>query len=361
LNVLDSKSGAIVARTMTTVVAAVRLEPSRPLRLTGVVPLMQSAAQYISVPEGAGAIAIELEVVRGSLGALILPSHGMMREYYGHVWPQGGRTFTAGHYSLVLPAPAPGVWTVTLMNDSASREQDRSLVSTTDAAYAVSIRLLSASVEVQRVLGDRAVVRVVNGGAPLGETALDTAAGTLRTVEGTTMANGLPNQFDIDVPAGAHTLALHVSGSNDAARLELYLYDCTSGECFSYDFTVPAAREQSLVVRDPTPGRWILAVNGAPFPSTRTRFVVDEIVAGAAHRQLSAATELRSAGARWSATVDLPRDRWHRDGTTSIVLVELVDAATERGDVMHPWENRRGLTNFADRPAAIAKAVLRLR
>jgi hypothetical protein len=44
-----------------------------------------------------------------------------------------------------------------------------------------------------------------------------------------------------------------------------------------------------------------------------------------------------------------------------VVLCELIDAAAERDAAAHPWENREGLTNFAERSVATGMALLRLR
>jgi hypothetical protein len=201
---------------------------------------------------------------------------------------------------------------------------------------------------------------VANRASAIEQTAIDVSPGIARKIAASTTANGLPNQFDIQVPDAAATLALHLQGSTGDATLELHLYNCTSGECFSYDFTVPAAREQSMVIRNPQPGRWIAAVNSAPFPTARTPFVLDEIVAGAAHRQASAPVR-RLAGARWTESVPLPRDRWQQADAAPIVMLELIDVAAEREGRSHPWENRNGLTNFAERPGAVARTILRVK
>jgi hypothetical protein len=55
----------------------------------------------------------------------------------------------------------------------------------------------------------------------------------------------------------------------------------------------------------------------------------------------------------------VPHDAWTEAGASPVVILELIDTATEEDDRAHPWENRvPDLTNFAERPAAIARAVL---
>ena len=161
--------------------------------------------------------------------------------------------------------------------------------------------------------------------------------------------------------ASAATLALQLrSAAPDTNALELYLYDCTTGQCFSYDFTLPAATNHTLVVRRPKPGRWLAAVNPAPFPAKPGRFVLEEIITGNVQRHTATQPGARPPGARWTDTLEIPLGRSIGPGSARVLLCELIDVAAERDAAARPWENRTGLTNLADRPVAIGTAVVRL-
>jgi len=173
------------------------------------------------------------------------------------VYPQGGRTFTIGTYRVSFPNPASGTWTLAVDNSSAWREPNQSLVSTEDAEYALTVRLLGASVRPRLSRAGGLDVDVENQGASLDEPVLQVSSGLLRSHRGQTLATGLPNQFDIQVPPAAATLALQLRNAAPSTHtFELYLYDCTTGECFSYNFTLPAGTA-STPGRS-TSGRWPL-------------------------------------------------------------------------------------------------------
>jgi hypothetical protein len=363
LNLHDPASDAIVLRSEATIVASARLDaPDRTAHFTGSVPMMRSVAHYVTLPEGVAALSIELEVLRGVMHTAVLPSPGVIREYYAHVLPQFGRMLTRGKYRLLLPWPSAGTWSITLINDSAWRESDKALVSTDEAAYTISVQALTTSLSLRATPAGNVSVDITNRAAVLQEPVLEVSTGTLTSHRASFLPSGLPNQFDIDVPIGSSTLALLLRGEKaDTGPLELHLYDCTTGECFSYDFSVPAAKEQRLEVRKPKPGRWVAAINAAPFPTTSGGFVLDEIITHGVQRQAASRTGSRRAGDHWTETLDITASQSDGSNAIPVLLCELVDAAAERDATAHPWETRKVLTNFAERSVATGMALLRLR
>jgi hypothetical protein len=361
LNLHDPATDAIVVRTQTTVVAAERFgKADGTLRVSGALSLLAKRAHYVSVPADLGAMEIELKVLRGSVRATVLPSHGLYPNYYGHVYPQGGRTFTPGIYHVTLPDPVPGTWTLTVENTTAWRESNSSLVSTGEAAYELTARLLDASLQPRLTRTGVLDIDFENHGASLREPVIEASPGLLRSHQGRTLATGLPNQFDIEVPPGAATLALQLRGAAPSThRFELYLYDCTTGECFSYNFTLPAEPRQRLVVRRPAAGRWIAAVNAAPLPQAALSFELEEVVAMAPQPQ-TATSGSRLPAAQWTERLQLPPLMAPQPGATQVVLVELIDRAVGRDEAEHPWETRSLLPKLRDRPAAVGSSIHRL-
>jgi hypothetical protein len=165
----------------------------------------------------------------------------------------------------------------------------------------------------------------------------------------------LPNMLDIAVPPGAATLSVSLRGEGKQTDTELYLYDCSTGECFSYTFGFPAANTHTLVVRRPNAGRWVAAVNAAPFPAAGGAFVLDEVVGmGAPVRRAS--TGPRAPGARWRERIDDVPPLPAAPGKTPIVLIELRDAALERAESEQPWAKVPRF-KLRDRPVALGTGI----
>jgi hypothetical protein len=361
LNLHDPATDAIIFRTQATIVAPEVVDPrTHAVRIAGSVPLMQQDSRFVTVPDHLAAMSIDLEVIHGSVMASILPGNGLLPLYspLSRVYAEIGRTFTAGRYHIVLPYPVAGTWGLDLSNASARRERDQTLVRTETAEYVVTITMFGAALQVRSSDQDAFSVDAENMGGALREPVLETSPATLVTRTGRALANGMPSLFDLDVPAGAATLALKVHGQDaNGTPLELYLYDCTSGECFNHDFTLPAAHEQMMVVRKPKPGRWLAAVNPGPFPATSGGFLIDTIIAtGPAHRT-AARAQARTPGEKWTENTQPASPA---GGVTDGVLCELVDLAVQRDTVEHKWDTRENYPDMSDIPAAVGMAFYRI-
>src|SRR5262249_8011185 len=128
------------------------------------------------------------------------------------------------------------------------------------------------------------------------------------------------------------------------------------GECFSYNIGYPAAGAHALTVRKPSAGRWVAAVNAAPFPAAAGAFVLDEVVTiGDAVQRTARASPPQAQWQEIIGGVAFPPVLPDR---TSIVLIELRDAALERDEVAHPWAKTPRF-KLRDRPVALATAVVR--
>jgi len=357
LNLHDPSTDAIVFRTSATIVAPERFNRTDgTLRLTGRVPLLQSRAHYLAVPADIASMNVELKVIRGAVRVTVLQSNGLLPNYYYQVFPQPGRTFTPGSYDVMLPDPVSGTWALMVDNTSAWREANQALVSTEDAEYTLTVRLRDASVRPRVSRAGVLQVGLENHGASLGEPTLQASIGALRLHRGRTLATALPNLFDITVPPGAATLALQLRSVGPSTQtFELYLYDCTTGECFSYNFTLPAGPRQRLVVRQPAAGRWVAAINAAPTPQAALPFELEEVVAIAPLQTIASHAQLPAA--KWSDTLQLPLRGTAQPGTTQVLLLELVDRAMEQSEADHPWETRSVLPRLRDRPVAVGVSI----
>jgi hypothetical protein len=360
LTLRDDATGAIVLRSQATIVASDPFDRATgTLRVGATLSLMRQAAHYLNVPDGVGALAFDLEVKRGVVRPTIVPAHSLFPSYYMHVHPNNVHFAGAGSYHVLIPNPMPGTWTFRVDTGSTwfSIPGDPVPPDDGDAEYVLTVRLLRGHIEPLAMTRNAFPIAIGNTGARLDEPVVEVSAGALRSHKGTLRADALANLIDIAVPD--HATALHLNlRSEGAADTELHLYDCTTGECFSYQIGFPAARAHTLVVRKPNAGRWVAAVNAAPFPTATGAFVLDEVLtSGTPVRHTS--NGARPSGSRWREVVDeLPPPSSSSDATPVLVL-ELLDAAAERAEAVQPWSRSPTFVKPRDRPVAAATVIYR--
>jgi hypothetical protein len=207
------------------------------------------------------------------------------------------------------------------------------LVSDEPVEYVITIRLPRAAVSVRRTDHGTATIEVENRGAQLRDPVVLTSSAIHTTAESQFLTNGLPNVFPVNIPEGSSTLAVHARATSPGTTLELYLYDCSSGECFAHNYTIPAAVTQTLVVRKPGPGRWIAAVNAAPSVPVEGAFVLETTVAGPPRRSSMSDGVILPPGAQ-------------------AILCEVIDGRAERDELEHPWEIRENFPKLPHSPVA---------
>lgn len=334
LDLHDPGTDALVFRMPVTILAPEDVDPhTHAIRFAGVLRLMEKTAHYLHVPPHVEALHVELQIVRGSVSATMIPGNSLVPLSNSQVFPQMSRTLPKGTYVALLPRPVSGTWTFDLANIAAVRERDPALVTTGDAEYRLTVRLLRSWLSVASSGGTPPRVDVKNSGAQLREPEVRTSPGAVESHGGRVRGDGLPNTFDVLVPTGATTLRLDLR-TGTTMGMELYLYDCTSGECFFHDYTMPASHEQRVVVRKPEAGRWIAAVNAAPFPAEAAEFTLDVIV-----------TTIGAVPVRESS------------GATPILLHELFDRALLRDEETYRWETRDTYPPLPNSPVAVGSVV----
>lgn len=361
LTLHDLATGAVAFRTQATIVASQPFERANgSLTVPGTVGLMRATATYFDVPAGTGALAFDLEVKRGVVMPTLLQSHGLPDGYYFHVHPLDFITMGRGRYQVRMPNPEPGTWTFGLKNTSTNLPRSYSHIGPKDdddAEYTLTTRVFAASIQpVLLASGNGLSVDISNTGCPIGNPITEAWSGLLRTHRQPFRSDGLSSFIEIDVPDEAAALSLQLRSKNTAS--DLFLYDCTTGECFAYDIAFPAAKSQTLLVRKPTPGRWVAAVNAAPFPTGPGSYELDEVITtGLPVRRASASA--RNTGARWREIFDdLPKAA-AADGRMPVVFFELIDQAAERAEKEQPWSRAKHFVQLRDRPVAIATAIYR--
>ena len=345
VNLHDPASGAIVFRTQATIVAAHQFNrDGQALRVNGSLPSMRQAEHYFNLSEDASALTFRLHVRRGTIRATILPWTGVYPSYYLHLHPATGRQFGEGTYTISLARPHAGVWAIALTNDAARRVPGGS---SSSADYAIDVEPAAARLDA-RVGGARVAIGMIPSLGSVKSAALTVARANVASQQRPLRLDGLPTVFTLQVPP--ETGFLRVTATSPRHRdLDLHLYNCSSGECFSQEFTFETSASPSIGVRRPSVGRWIAAVASSRISAAASSVALESMmtVGAGAELALPAGPQARTA---WTTTVE-PH--------VPALWFELFDRAMEREEAEHPWENRPGVTRLADRPVPLATLLRR--
>ena len=352
LDLHDPSNDAIVFRTQATIVAAHELDRrTHAATVSGTVGTMRERSEYFRIPENASALTVTLRATRGRVRTFILPAHGVFPSYYWHLHPLMSPPLAAGTYIVTLPRPQPGVWTVSLINDATRREKT---ASHDPVEFSLDVSTAGASLRATRGANDSFDVDIRDVLQTTAEPSLSSAIGTLMSSRAALSKDGSPHLVEIDVPAKTGMLIVRARGGN-GLPIDAHLYDCTTGECFSHTLTMPARAEQSIAVRRPTAGRWVVAINSAPIANAAMDVVIDTILTREPHSVTLPRPIERGATRRANVPVGaiLPPP----PGARRIVMFELFDGAMARQEAEHPWESRPNVERLADRPVAIATYI----
>lgn len=355
LNLHDSRDDAIVHRVMLTVVAPrpVPVTPGSQLQLDGQVPLMQSDDHYISVPAGVAALKVEIEVRKGVLSArmrTINPSSNT-----DDLRPLQYVQLQPGKYTWVVAAPVAGTWDLGLTNDSGWREKDVSRVSTDEAQYSLAFTALTGSIE-GAVNGGQLSIQARRDASRIESPAVDVYSATRDRHTGRLAANGLPTLIPVDVPEDAGVLRLRATADSGGSEIEMFLYDCTTGQCFWHSYAGLAAAEQLITVRKPKAGQWKVAVNAAPAAAGAGGFVLEQIVGDKATRAQLSADE-HAWRTSIASAVSVAKNDYERVLYLELVDEALQNAETQRILALAP-EDAPPEKKLPAKPVALASTVI---
>ncbi len=379
LNVHDAVSGDLVYRTQATIIAPERFRSGdNTLRISNTIKPLTARNHFINVPEATVALHITIEVRSGALEMQFVPSHGLADAYEQHRnrmprWIE--QTAGKGRYTVTFPRPVSGNFNILISNHSLVHEQHRARATSEDSEYVITATLLQATLTAQPQSDGTTTLQMQKLTATIRDPQPESSAGTRRIRHGKLPTTGLPQLFETIVPRG--TTSLRLTARVDAKTrtgIELYLYDCTLDDCFSHDFTIPAAANQQIIVRKPRPGRWIAAVNAAPAFGATGGFVLDEILTTETTRRpltqggkwLSGTKRAeiiearRDAPGATQAKSVAPASSVSPSDTERVALYDIVDAAAERDELEAPGISQADLEKLATRPVALGTAIIRL-
>jgi hypothetical protein len=211
---------------------------------------------------------------------------------------------TGGTQSLSLSNPQPGVWEATVDTSRSS------LVS--PATFTITGSILGVDVSPTSWTVDPAVV-----GTPYNQTfsftnrfggftgnAVGTALGSAFSAHPTIASGGAQQQYPINVPAGSTAISVRIGNASDnAADLDLYLFDCHTGTCVQRAASTSGSANESVSVANPVAGTWVALVDPYAVPSGSTTYDYLDVVANPAFGAVSVtdAAALHGSNTTWTA------------------------------------------------------------
>ncbi|WP_420803640.1 S8 family serine peptidase [Saccharothrix deserti] len=278
---------------------------------TGTIPRNQSKSFFVKVPVGASALKIDMaaggaEAGKGQVRFLRYDPYGVPFDTTSSTNcynPDAGAGCSGGSpTSRTVSNPLPGVWEVVV---EARRTSDA------DAApFSVTASVLGTSVSPNPDTIASAVI-----GTPISrEYAVTNSLASFngRVVGGSlssariarpTIANAVVQAYDLVVVPGATSLRATIGKTSDvSADLDLFVYNCTSGNCVLAGQAADGDSEESVTINNPAAGAWQVRVDGFEVPAGTTEYDYIDLFAapGLGTVAVTDADAERVAGATWT-------------------------------------------------------------
>jgi subtilisin family serine protease len=362
LDIIDQPSGVAVHQVLVTVVAAHQLtaENGYRARLSGAAPWPREVPFFVRVPSGTTVLRAELRV-KGGRAVLQYEDPGTWENLAWNSYFKPSRYPLAGIIPILpgrsgielIPSPEPGVWEFSVQTP---RQQGDSLEYRVPIEVELVITALGAGAE-QVGTGAAAGIGFVNRMASLPRAGAVVELGARRMIADTTDSTGAGPMHIIDVVPGTTTLRVDVAPTAPhRANPDLYLFDCTAGDCFLWDAVIGAEAPAALLVRAPRIGSWKVVID--PVGAARgTAYRYTEILTNPAYgaAQVLTAPALRSTGAAWTDSVSVSPSGAIPKGRELVSVADLVDHALEAEEQARPLAVFAGVPY---RPVVIATVVV---
>ncbi|SDN91220.1 S8 family serine peptidase [Lentzea jiangxiensis] len=279
---------------------------------TGTIARNQSTSLFVNVPAGTSALKVDMaaggaEAGKGQVRFLRFTPQGVPLDVTSSTNcynPDAGAGCAGGTpTSRTVANPMAGVWEIVV---EARRTSDADV-----APYTVTASVLGTSVSPNPDVIPSAAL-----GTPVERTYTVTntqavftgrlAAGAVGSAkqDRPTIANLETKFYDIQVAPGSSSLTATIGNTADqAADLDLFLLNCTSGTCVVAGQSADADSEESATVTNPAAGLWRVQVDGYAVPAGTTAYDYFDIYTSAALGALTVSDTNadRAAGASWNA------------------------------------------------------------
>jgi subtilisin family serine protease len=285
LNVDDPATAGIDYQTLNTVVAAEQFNAANnySVSVQGSADRPDKASFFFYVPANTPAFKVDLTDVAGRVRLLRFHPYGISIDNTSTTPYQ-----TGGTQSRSLSNPQAGVWEVTVDTSRTSP--------VTPATFTVTGSIQGVDVTPATWTIDPAAVGTTYNqiysftnrfGAFTGG-AIGTALGSAFSARPTIAAGGAQQQYAIDVPAGSTSISARIGNASDnAADLDLYLFDCHTNSCVLKAQSTSGSANEFVSVANPAAGTWVALVDPFAVPAGNTQYDYLDLIANPAFGSVS--------------------------------------------------------------------------
>ena len=271
---LVSTNGALVHQIMNLVIAAEHFTAGNDFTITrsGETEWLHSQSYFVYVPPGTPALRADVRIAEGNVMPFLSRPNGSF--YYPLARDATTVGFSryqkGGSWSRVVTNPDPGVWQITVDNCFYERPagNGKASFSVTASLLGVTMQGADSGSDLSADFTQPVTISYSNShGSFVGEIAGTGLASVLAT--DISFNNDGPEVFEIDVAPGATRVGASVDARDGTpADVDLYLFDCTAGECTLKDYSAGSGSSEQVAIDSPAPGKWKVVLN--PFnPANR--------------------------------------------------------------------------------------------
>jgi hypothetical protein len=328
-------------RMMTTVVAAENFTAANHFNIThdGAAEWMDGKSYYFNVPAESSALTVTLNLTSGNARLLLVRPSGEPHYRLATYSAEPCKYQTGGSCSLVAVNPEPGVWQAVVENKNARDEsrfapQNRATFTMSASLLRVRMTKKQFDVDARNGVDGKISVEFTNHGAAFTGGVMTSLLGTAFTARPALTPMWVR---DIDVPVGTQNLRSVIS-SDSSGDLDVYLFDCSTGQCVLKDFSQHEGSEEDVEFEQPSPGKWKVVIDPFLPPTDSSGFEYADLLTNAAFGEIAAvdAARLRVRDSTWTEVVRLsvdavPIGSRHLAG---FLMLKLKPANTQSADVV---------------------------
>lgn len=264
---LISINGELVHQIMNMVIAAEHFAAGNDFTITraGETEWLHSQSFFVYVPPGTPALRADVRITEGNVRPFLSGPNGT---YYNPlardpVTVGFTRYQKGGSWSRVVSNPDPGVWQIAVDNCSTESPtgNGKASFSVTASLLGIVMRGADSKSDLSTEFSQPVTISYSNShGSFVGEIAGTGLASSFAA--DISFNNDVPKVFEIDVVPGTTRVGAGVDArEGTSADVDLYLFDCTAGECALRDFSAGSRSSEQVAIDSPAPGKWKVILN----------------------------------------------------------------------------------------------------
>jgi subtilisin family serine protease len=306
LNLDDPSTTGIDYQVLNTIVAAGQFSAANNFAVSynGTADRPDKASFFFYVPANTPAFKVDVTAGAGSrVRVLRIHPYGVSIDNTSTTPYQ-----TGGTQSRTLANPQPGVWEVTV-DTSRTSPVSPGTFTVTGSILGVDIDPTSWTIDPATVgtLYSRNFSFTNRFGTFTGG-AVGTALGSAVATRPTIAAGGPQQVYTINVPAGSTSISARIGNASDqAADLDLFLFDCHTGTCVLKSQSTSGSANEFVSSANPAAGTWKVLVDPFAIPSGSTAYDYLDLVANPAFGSVSISdpAAVHANGTTWSASASV--------------------------------------------------------